>query len=132
MKLYLSGPMTGRPNNNQEAFAEAAAELRKRGHEVVSPPELDHNKGQDLSGDGLQASDEEWAGFVEEDLKSIDQCDGVVFLFGWDTSGGAGREGKHAIELGLELYLWAGPMHPIVSMPWWYFNRYATTERYRP
>lgn len=37
MKLYLSGPMTGRPNHNREAFYEAEEKLRDCGYDVVNP-----------------------------------------------------------------------------------------------
>ena len=40
MKYYIAGPMTGRPNNNFQAFHAAAANLRGQGHEVVNPAEL--------------------------------------------------------------------------------------------
>lgn len=37
--VFLSGPVTDMPGNNREAFAEAAAELERRGCHVFNPTE---------------------------------------------------------------------------------------------
>lgn len=39
MKIYLAGPMTGFPDYNRTAFAEAAAFLRAKGLHVYNPGE---------------------------------------------------------------------------------------------
>lgn len=41
MKVYLSGPMTGYPGHNYKRFNELSTKLRKLGHEVLNPAELD-------------------------------------------------------------------------------------------
>lgn len=130
MKLYLSGPMTGKPDHNKPAFDAAAADLRGRGYEVVSPVELDHNSGVELgSPDGYTVSDDDYAKYLERDFEALADCDGVVFIKGWETSGGAGREGRYAIQLGLYLYLYS-PDNPILlQMPRNFFLAYSTTER---
>lgn len=47
MRIYLSGPMRGLPDDNFPAFNEAAALLRADGHFVFnpaeSPPEINNN-----------------------------------------------------------------------------------------
>lgn len=45
MKLYLAGPMRGHDNFNFPAFWDAARVLRERGHEIVSPAEIDVEEG---------------------------------------------------------------------------------------
>ena len=39
-KWYLSGPMTGLPDNNQAAFAAVADAMRAVGFDVVNPGEV--------------------------------------------------------------------------------------------
>lgn len=130
MKLYLSGPMTGIPDHNKAAFDAAAVDLRGRGYEVVSPVELDHNIGVELdSKDGWDVTAEQYAEFLERDMAELAGCHGVAFINGWERSGGAGREGRYAISLGLYLYLYS-PDNPILlQMPQNFFLAYSTTER---
>ena len=40
MIAYLSGPMTGLPDNGYPAFQAAAERLRSRGVQVISPHEI--------------------------------------------------------------------------------------------
>jgi hypothetical protein len=40
--IYLSGPMTGHPDNNYPAFNAHAARLRSEGHRVYNPAEFPH------------------------------------------------------------------------------------------
>lgn len=39
-RLYLIGPVTGKPNDNREAFEEASARLEAEGYAVDIPPHL--------------------------------------------------------------------------------------------
>lgn len=103
MKVYLSGPMSGYPNNNAGVFRTAAAALKSMGHEVTSPVELDEGNGVDLS---REATDLEYESLLERDLAIIPGHDGMVLLPGWEKSGGVGREGRVALEHGLKLYTW--------------------------
>lgn len=41
MRAYLAGPMSNIPQFNFPAFDDAAADLRARGWDIVSPAELD-------------------------------------------------------------------------------------------
>lgn len=134
MILYLSGPMTGYPDHNKALFADAAHWLRTWGdHKVISPAELDHNAGVDLDGTGWEVDDEQYEQFIDRDLDHLAQAEGIVFLPGWSRSGGAGREGEHALELGMKLYLWV-PETPtyLFRMPRWLFTKYRTTNRLAP
>lgn len=66
VRIYLSGPMTGRPNLNREEFAKAAALLRAGGYEVVSPGELP---------DALT-----WEANLRRDIIEVAGCDEVRVL----------------------------------------------------
>lgn len=78
--------MTGYPEWNFPAFAEATEELRSVGYEVVSPHEIDLEGGFDPKGGG--------AGFdlraaLERDVEEVLNADGVALLDGWEESPGA-------------------------------------------
>lgn len=80
VKLYLSGPMTGYPNLNYEAFHENAKKLRNWGHEVWSPAECKENEGQP------------WHTCMERDFHAVLAADAVAVMDGWETSRGARSE----------------------------------------
>lgn len=94
MKLYLAGPMTGRPDDNLPAFREAAARLRALGDEVVSPAETA----------GEPQTARSWAGWMRRDIPLLLQCEAVTCLPGWEYSRGATLETDIARRLGMPLY----------------------------
>lgn len=109
MRIYVSGGMTGWPNWNAEAFDEADQALTAQGHDVTTPIELDRQRNVELVTDGWTMGDEEYEGLLDVDLGLIskDNFDAVVFVRGWEQSGGAGREGRKAIDAGLKLFTFA-------------------------
>jgi hypothetical protein len=98
LTLYLSGPMTGYPEQNYPAFARAAAALRARGLTIVSAHETFHNGAQ--GGDGKLA----WAAYLRNDLKELLGCDGIILLPGWPQSAGAKLEFDVAVRLGCQVF----------------------------
>lgn len=80
-KLYLSGPMTNVPLNNEPAFSKAAKALRKKGYTVISPPELDR-----------VSKHRTWEGYLRRDLSFLVKCDAVATLPNWKKSRGANLE----------------------------------------
>jgi Domain of unknown function (DUF4406) len=109
MKLYLAGPMTGLPQFNFPAFHAAAAVLRAKGVEIVSPAELDSDaikseaiKSTDgkLSAEGTIGG-ETWGEILARDVIVIaDTVDGIVFLPDWHKSRGARLEAFVALLTG--------------------------------
>lgn len=101
MRIYVAGPMRGFPLYNFPAFDAAAAELRKHGHTVISPAELDRELGFD------EATDTATPAFVRlaiaRDLKAIATCDAIYLLRGWSKSSGAAVELHLAKFLGLKV-----------------------------
>lgn len=98
-KFYLAGPMTGIPQFNFPTFDAAAADLRSRGYDIVSPAELDDPKTRELSLASPDGKPEEklngqtWADFLARDVKLIgDQVTGIILLPGWWKSRGARLE----------------------------------------
>lgn len=97
MKLYLSGPMSSKPENNFPEFKRAASILRQRGFEVVSPAELDKELGpkQGVS----------YGHYLGRDVQLlIDECQGIVLLPEWTQSKGARIEATTAIIVGKQVF----------------------------
>lgn len=64
IKAYISGPMSGFPDNNYPAFKKAAKKYRKLGYDVLSPTEIDKKFDP-------PNTDENWWFFVRRDLDAI-------------------------------------------------------------
>ena len=91
MKVYLSGPMTGKPDLNFPAFHADAAWLRRKGFEVVSPAEL--NPDTSLS----------WEACMRADIKALCDCEAIALMDEWEGSRGAHLELHIAHRLGLKI-----------------------------
>ena len=110
MNIYLAGPMKDIPDYNYPAFAKAAFELRKEGHDVFSPAEADVEKWG--SKEACHAHfDRDRLGALRialgQDLAYITtHADAIAVLPGWENSKGVAAELATARALGLEeIYL---------------------------
>jgi Domain of unknown function (DUF4406) len=90
-RLYLSGPMTGLPGHNVEAFNAEAHRLRLLGYSVVNPVEVAEGIGPNPT----------WQSCMRADVKMLAGCDALVLLPGWQESQGAMLEIQLAFQLGL-------------------------------
>ncbi len=104
MKIYLSGPMRGKPQFNFPAFHKAAQMLREAGHEVFNPAERDE---QIYGADFSTRSDTSTFNLREAlaaDCAYISlQAEGIAMLPGWNRSKGAQAELALARALELEI-----------------------------
>lgn len=125
MKVYIAGPMSGIPAFNIPAFDRAAAELRRRGHEVVSPAEVDGETTRTVllqsetgSHDDLPPSDGGWAAYLSRDFLILAEqgIEGIVCLPGWQKSRGARLEVLMGTELGIGIYDY-DEIHPVGFVP---------------
>ncbi len=99
-RYYLSGPMSGLPGCNYEAFAEAALALRLSGCEnIVSPHEIRP----------LVAAPT-WEDHMRADLSALLECDTIVLLPGWQSSRGARLELTVATALGFAVACYQGSL----------------------
>lgn len=91
-RIYLSGPITGMPDENRPAFLAAAAALRAYGYSVVNPHELPHEKNAS------------WEAHMCVDLKALLDCDTLVLLNeDWSNSRGVSLEVYNATILGKQI-----------------------------
>lgn len=81
-KIYLSGPMSGLPDQNFPAFHAAAAALRAKGLQVVNPAEI------------TPAGENTYENCLRADVKELCDCHTIALLPGWQNSDGA-----HLVEL---------------------------------
>ena len=85
--LYVSGPVTGMPDDNREAFEAAADELAACGY-IARIPHWDVRPG------------EKWPAAMRTTLMAIlAQADGLAMLDGWERSEGAQLEANVARSL---------------------------------
>ncbi len=90
--IYISGPMTGLPDNNFPAFYKAAESLAEAGWQPINPAENFCGR-RDLPREI----------YLRADVQLLARCDAIALLDGWQRSRGAGLEYLIAQELGLEL-----------------------------
>lgn len=101
LKLYLSGPMSGLPNNNFESFDLFKQLIEEQtAYEVVSPADLDRKLGY-AGGDTLTGAD--LRKVLAQDIEELLSCDAIGLIPGWTESSGARVESHVAKALGLEL-----------------------------
>lgn len=100
---YISGPMTGLPNFNYDAFAEAASTLRSLGFSVVSPTEgFDHETEEERAG-------RTWGWYMAKAIAKMSLCNCIVLLPGWSKSRGARKELGLALANEMRVYYYLGP-----------------------
>jgi hypothetical protein len=91
--VQLVGPITGMPDYNQLAFANAKARWEAGGHDVTNP--LENFDGR---------KDLPWETYLGLCVKQIADCDAVAVLEGWEKSRGSKLELHVAKALGKEIY----------------------------
>jgi hypothetical protein len=97
-KVYISGPMSGLPENNYPAFDARADELRRQGYRVVNPASIGRalaHRHEDL---GLEPPT--WMDHIIEDLRFLAVCDAITLLPRWAGSRGAVIESFFATHTG--------------------------------
>jgi len=94
MKIYISGPITGQPDGNREAFASAEAILSQLGHTAINP----HKLCEHLP-DGSA-----WEEYMKLCIPVVCQSDAMYMLPGWNNSRGAVVEKGIADILSLPSY----------------------------
>lgn len=99
-KLYLSGPMSGLPNNNYDTFDKVAAEFRKERYRVCSPADTSRYLGEH----GKLTHPE----YLRFDFERVLEADMVIALPRWENSLGALAEIHMAIRMGVPVFRYIG------------------------
>ena len=111
MKIYLAGPMRGRPLFNFAEFFRVAMRLRAMGHDVLNPAERDMAAGFNPA---LLIEHPENAAVFSLgdaflwDFDAIVSADAIVLLEGWRESKGAQAELVLAMSLGRKVFEYVG------------------------
>ena len=92
MKVYLSGPITGRHDGNQAAFYAAATRIVEEGNIPVNPHDVCY----------LLPPGSTWLDYMRVDIKALVDCDEIYMLRGWWRSRGARLEWVIAWGLGMK------------------------------
>ena len=90
-RIYISGPMTGKPDLNFPAFNAEALRLRSLGYEVANPVELNPDPAA------------LWHDCMKNDIKALLDCDALALLPGWEDSHGAHLELHIAHRVGIKV-----------------------------
>ena len=88
-KVFISGPMTGLPNYNREAFDNAEEMLKKAGFTVVNPAKFGI--------DGMTDAD-----IARIDINALLSCNYIYQLEGWTYSKGASAEWSVSLWAGIK------------------------------
>ena len=92
MTYYISGPMTGLPDFNRQAFEVAYGTLIGSGHEAINPHKIHPRRTHDPV----------YRAYLKSDMRVIcESADALYMLTGWEHSPGARAE--HAVAVALTL-----------------------------
>lgn len=122
MRVYCSGPMTGKPDLNRPAFFAAEKRLTAQGHFVINPHDFTPLFGtaeviEKAFKEYYLSRAEHWSEFekrnspavrlaesiMDADLAAVRSCDAIYLLRGWETSRGAKKELAEALAHGLQV-----------------------------
>ena len=95
-RLYISGPVRGRPDMNRPAFKAAAERAEGKGWVPVNPLDLKFHDPDDIR--------EVMAGCID----SLLRCGAIYMLEFWHYSDGARAEFWTAMSVGMKAYYMTG------------------------
>jgi nucleoside 2-deoxyribosyltransferase len=107
VKVYISGPVRGKPFFNFAAFDDAAATLAELGYTPISPAEISRHLVREC---GFDPTDEASYAkirdetYMEEDIRAMRHADCVVLLPGYRRSNGVKVEIAYAKYRGILVY----------------------------
>lgn len=104
-RIYIAGPMRGRPAFNYPAFNEAEKYLMTAGWLVENPAKIGKLFGMP---EQINSDPALLARVIKYELDVVSSCDAIYLLPGWEKSEGARKELVRAITTGQEVYICDG------------------------
>ena len=102
-QIFISGPMSGKPDYNLAAFDEAEKYLINLGYNPYNPA---HNGRAALSKYGdIKKKSKEYFELLDACKRQLFNCQGIYLLKGWENSYGARQELSIALDLSLMIML---------------------------
>lgn len=98
---YIAGPMRNVEQFNFPAFDAAAQVWTDAGWHVISPADLDRERGFDGT---TEPTPEFIAAAMRQDLEAVAKVDALAVLPGWERSEGAGIEVRLALMFGKPIH----------------------------
>lgn len=103
MRVFVSGPMAGRVDQNRPAFAKRAQELIDLGHEPFDPSDVKPGHegpciGRPVGHDHVHR----YGCRLRAGIEALMHCDAISMLDEWDQSVGAVAEHTVAKAIGLQ------------------------------
>lgn len=105
MKVYIAGPINGKPDGNRAAFKDMAERIRANGWVPVNPWDIPAvHEGPCIGGEvDHSENDHQYGCYLRSDIVELMQCDAICFLDGWEQSKGASTEAHVARSIGLKV-----------------------------
>src|SRR5260221_3709463 len=91
--MYLSGPISGIPGNNQSEFNRLALQNRAKGYIVINPIELD----------SFDTGEMAWSEYLRRDRPEVVRANLIGVLPGWEKSKGASLEVYVGKQIGIPI-----------------------------
>ena len=92
-RVYISGPISSRPDGNQAAFYAAADKIIQAGNIPVNPHDVCY----------LLPPGSTWVEYMKKNIPALCACDSIYMLRGWWRSRGARLEWVLAWGLGMKV-----------------------------
>lgn len=120
MRVYVAGPMTGKPLYNFPAFDAAKARWEAAGHNVTTPADItreawdaEHGRAFDPASDACEYGSWALCSMFSLDLAAVCAAHVIALLPGWEQSKGARIEIAVAKQLGNKSFMCAETFMPM-------------------
>lgn len=101
-RIYVSGPVTGKPDGNRVEFSLAGRRLRYAGHEADIPTDFVRSEASHEEAMLVCLQRLTGLGWPRQDGKVPPHFDGLALLDGWEESAGSRLEKAVAEACGIE------------------------------